>query len=101
MTLDIIHDIYAWALSCDVCVNILGYSMTNGPWGIVSLLKLPLDVHSHTLAAGDSKGKETQWVSAPAPAETIPGLQYLTEIDQLLVEQQVELLEGEFRCIGL
>jgi len=88
-------------LGYDVWVNIFGYSMTNGPRGIVSLLKLPLDVHSHTLAAGDSKGKEAQWVSAPAPAETIPGLEYLTEIDQLFVEQQVELLEGEFRCIGL
>ena len=63
--------------------------------------QLPLAVHSHALAAGDSKGKEAQWVSAPAPAETIPGLEYLTEIDQLFVEQQAELLEGEFRCIGL
>ena len=67
---------------------------------IVSLLKLLLDVHSLTFAAGDSKGKEAQWVSTPAPAETIPGLEYLTEIDQLFVEQQVELLEGGFRCIG-
>ena len=67
---------------------------------IVSLLKLLLDVHSLTFAAGDSKGKETQWVSAPVPAETTPGLEYLTEIDQLFVEQQVELLEGGFRCTG-
>jgi len=69
--------------------------------GIVSLLKLSLDVHLHTLAAGDSKGKETQRVSVPAPAESIPGLEYLTESDQLFVEQQFELLEGGFRCIGL
>ena len=35
----------------------------------------------------------------PAPVETIPGcppgLEYLTQIDQLLVHQQVELFEGK------
>lgn len=35
----------------------------------------------------------------PTPQETIPGcppgLEYLTQIDQLLVNQQVELFEGE------
>ena len=37
-----------------------------------------------------------QWMQAPpAPANCPPGLEYLTQIDQLLVKQQVELLEGE------
>lgn len=37
----------------------------------------------------------------PAPQEVVPGcppgLEYLTQIDQLLVNQQIELLEGTFR----
>ena len=34
----------------------------------------------------------------PVPQETVPGcppgLEYLTQVDQLLVNQQIELLEG-------
>ena len=30
------------------------------------------------------------------PANCPPGLEYLTQVDQLLVQQQVELLEGKF-----
>ena len=45
-----------------------------------------------------SPGKQLQWMSAPQ--ETIPGcppgLEYLTQIDQLLVHQQVEIFEGIF-----
>ena len=37
-----------------------------------------------------------QWMQAPpAPVNCPPGLEYLTQIDQLLVKQQVELLEGK------
>lgn len=39
---------------------------------------------------------QSQWMQAPpAPTNCPPGLEYLTQIDQLLVKQQVELLEGE------
>lgn len=36
------------------------------------------------------------WMNLPTkiPADCPPGLQYLSSIDQLLVHQQVELLEG-------
>lgn len=37
---------------------------------------------------------EIQWMAAPqAPIGCPPGLEYLAQIDQLLVQQQVELLE--------
>lgn len=37
-----------------------------------------------------------QWmtVTQPPPAGCPPGLEYLTAIDQLIVKQQIELLEG-------
>ena len=36
-----------------------------------------------------------QWMTIPqAPPGCPPGLEYLTQIDQVLVKQQVELLEG-------
>lgn len=50
-----------------------------------------------------------QWMPPPpVPANCPPGLEYLTQIDQLLIKQQVELLEGKclelgclFRCFFL
>ncbi len=37
-----------------------------------------------------------QWMPIPqAPVGCPPGLEYLAQIDQLLVKQQVELLEGK------
>ena len=42
--------------------------------------------------------QQVQWMAAPS--ETIPGcppgLEYLTQVDQLLVHQQVELFESTF-----
>jgi len=42
-----------------------------------------------------AKPPDIPWMPAPqAPVSCPPGLEYLTQIDQLLVHQQVELLEG-------
>ncbi len=41
--------------------------------------------------------KQIQWMQAPqAPVGCPPGLEYLTEVDQLLVHQQIELLESKW-----
>ena len=51
------------------------------------------------MAAKNPKQQEIQWMSAPqAPTGCPPGLEYLTQIDQLLVQQQVELLECSLLC---
>lgn len=36
----------------------------------------------------------TQWMQRPSVPGCPPGLEYLTQVDQLLVHQAVELLEG-------
>ena len=40
---------------------------------------------------------QVEWAPAPATAPTNcpPGLEYLTQVDQVLVNQQIELLERE------
>lgn len=46
--------------------------------------------------------QEPQWMTQPrAPLGCPPGLEYLTQIDQLLVQQQVELLESSLICVTL
>lgn len=43
-----------------------------------------------------AKPPDIPWMPAPqAPSGCPPGLEYLSQIDQLLVHQQVELLEGK------
>lgn len=47
------------------------------------------------MAPGQPTGQAQQWMARPeAIPGCPPGLEYLTQIDQLLVHQQIELLEG-------
>jgi len=42
-------------------------------------------------------GAPVQWMVAPRAIYGVPrGLEYLSQVDQLLVHQQVELLESEY-----
>lgn len=51
-------------------------------------------VFSFLLAPAQGQGT---WMPAPQPPpDCPPGLEYLTQINQLLIKQQVELLEGIF-----
>lgn len=47
-------------------------------------------------AHGAGAPGQVQWMARPGSVPNCPpGLEYLTQIDQVLVHQQVELLEGE------
>ena len=47
-------------------------------------------------------GQGAGWMQAPQPPPNCPpGLEYLTMVDQLLIHQQVELLEGKLLLISL
>jgi len=42
-----------------------------------------------------------QWMAPPAAVPGIaPGLEYLTQVDQLLVHQQIEIMESKCRSVG-
>lgn len=45
---------------------------------------------------------QTNWMPVPqAPIGCPPGLEYLTAVDQLLIQQQVELLEGNLKSVRM
>jgi len=47
-------------------------------------------------APGPVQPGQANWMAAPPPIPGVPsGLEYLSQIDQLLVHQQIELLERE------
>jgi hypothetical protein len=63
----------------------------------VSAIQINLyDVNDNVSSTAYTIGSQPNWMSAPQ--EVVPGcppgLEYLTQIDQLLVNQQVELFEG-------
>jgi len=48
-----------------------------------------------TYCGAGAPGQLMNWMPAPqAPMGCPPGLEYLSAIDQVLVQQQIELLEG-------
>jgi len=52
------------------------------------------------MAKPQQQQQQVQWMPTPqAPVGCPPGLEYLTQIDQLLVNQQVELLERKLKTI--
>ena len=52
-------------------------------------------VITQTYCGAGAPGQLMNWMPAPqAPMGCPPGLEYLSAIDQVLVQQQIELLEG-------
>jgi len=49
---------------------------------------------------GQSGGAQFQWMAAPEPLPGVPrGLEYLSQLDHLIVVQQIELLEGTLTIV--
>ena len=53
---------------------------------------------THQAAAPEAKA--TEWMPRPEVPGCPPGLEYLTQVDQVLVHQTMEMLEGRFIGIG-
>jgi len=45
--------------------------------------------------------QQVVWMQRPSVPGCPPGMEYLTQIDQLLIKQQVELLESRLKSIVL
>ena len=50
-------------------------------------------------AANHDQQPPEQWMAAPqqSPPDCPPGLEYLKELDQLIIHQQVEVVEGKLK----
>ena len=58
-------------------------------------MKKNILVVTPTYCGAGAPGQLMNWMPAPqAPMGCPPGLEYLSAIDQVLVQQQIELLEG-------
>ena len=59
-----------------------------------------LNIHAYLIPAGPQVGPGG-WQPAPnqVPANCPPGLEYLAQVDQLLVKQKLEGLESNFDTI--
>lgn len=58
-------------------------------------MKKNILVITPTYCVAGAPGQLMNWMPAPqAPIGCPPGLEYLSAIDQVLVQQQIELLEG-------
>ena len=54
------------------------------------------------IAVPGHQAPPVQWMARPNPISGCPpGLEYLTQVDQLLVKQKVELLESKCVCVCL
>ena len=79
------------ALSCIVTCLVSLLVLFSTP--IECLKTLKSDVCALVLTTG---GPQVQWMTVPqeVPPGCPPGLEYLTQVDQILVHQQVDLFES-------
>lgn len=64
-----------------------------GPWSS--------NLDSYTLSHSGAPG-QGNWMPTPqVPMGCPPGLEYLTAIDQVIIQQQIELLEGNLKGVNM